>query len=42
MLELQALPDKVSEKFNRTMTFSDIDEIFRQEDAQQSLFRQAA
>ena len=42
MLELQALPGKVSEKFNRTMTFSDIDEIFRQEDAQQSLFRQAA
>ena len=42
MLELQALPGKVSEKFNRTMTFADIDAIFRQEDAQQSLFRQAA
>ena len=42
MLELQALPGKVSEKFNRTMTFADIDAIFRQEDAQLSLFRQAA
>lgn len=42
MLELQALPDKVSEKFNRTMTVADIDAIFKQEDAQQSLFRQAA
>ncbi|MGM9651192.1 MAG: phosphoadenosine phosphosulfate reductase [Faecousia sp.] len=42
MLELQALPGKVSEKFNRTMRFSDIDERFRQEDAQESLFRRAA
>lgn len=42
MLDLQALPGKVSEKFNRTMTFGDIDAIFRQEEAQQSLFRQAA
>ena len=42
MLELQALPDKVSEKFNRTMTFADIDAIFRQEDEKLSLFRQAA
>ena len=42
MLELQALPGKVSEKFNRTMRFSDIDERFRQEDAQGSLFRRAA
>lgn len=42
MLELQALPGKVSEKFNRTMRFSDIDEKFRQEDAQESLFRRAA
>ena len=42
MLELQALPGKVSENFNRTMTFADIDAIFKQEDAQQSLFRQAA
>ena len=42
MLELQALPGKVTEKFNRTQRFSDIDMIFRQEDAQQALFRSAA
>ena len=42
MLELQALPGKVSEKFNRTMRFSDIDEKFRREDAQESLFQRAA
>lgn len=34
MLELQALPGKVSEKFNRTERFSDIDARFRAEDAQ--------
>ena len=33
MLELQAIPGKVSEKFNRTQSFADIDEMFRQEDA---------
>ncbi len=33
MLELQALPGKVTEKFNRTQRFSDIDALFRQEDA---------
>lgn len=33
MMELQAIPGKVSEKFNRTQTFADIDEIFRLEDA---------
>ena len=33
MLELQAMPGKVSEKFNRTQTFADIDEMFRMEDA---------
>jgi hypothetical protein len=33
-MELQALPGKVTEKFNRTQKFSDIDEMFRQEDAQ--------
>ena len=33
MLELQALPGKVSEKFNRTERFSDIDAAFRKEDA---------
>lgn len=32
MLELQAIPGKVSEKFNRTQTFSDIDAAFRRED----------
>ena len=33
MLELQAMPGKVSEKFNRTERFSDIDAAFRKEDA---------
>ena len=42
MLELQALPGKVSEKFNRTERFSDIDARFRAEDAQRSLFEKAA
>ena len=32
MLALQAIPGKVTEKFNRTQKFSDIDAIFRQED----------
>ena len=32
MLELQAIPGKTTEKFNRTQRFSDIDAIFRQED----------
>ena len=32
MLKLQALPGKVSEKFDRTRRFSDIDEQFRRED----------
>lgn len=32
MLELQAIPGKVTEKFNRTQKFSDIDAMFRQED----------
>lgn len=35
MLELQAIPGKVSEKFNRTQSFSDIDELFRKEDTNQ-------
>lgn len=39
MLELQALPGKVSEKFNRTMTFSEIDAGFRREDEQLSLWK---
>ena len=42
MLELQALPGKVTEKFNSTQRFSDIDAAFRQEDAQQSLAQDAA
>lgn len=42
MVELQALPNKVSEKFNRSETFSDIDAEFRLEDAQESLFQNAA
>ena len=33
MLELQAMPGKVSEKFDRKRRFSDIDALFRQEDA---------
>ena len=33
MLELQAIPGKASEKFNRTQRFSDIDAMFRREDA---------
>ena len=33
MLEFQAIPGKVTEKFNRTRKFSDIDALFRQEDA---------
>lgn len=34
MLELQAIPGKTTEKFNRTQTFADIDELFRNEDEQ--------
>lgn len=33
MLELQDIPGKTTEKFNRTQRFSDIDAIFRLEDA---------
>lgn len=36
MLELQAMPGKVSEKFNRSQRFSDIDAMFRKEDAAQA------
>ena len=32
MMELQAIPGKTTEKFNRTQKFSDIDAMFRQED----------
>ena len=38
MLELQALPNKPSELFNRTQRFTDIDEAFKLEDAQISFF----
>ena len=42
MLELQALPGKAGEKFNRNMTFQDIDTVFRQEDEQLNLWENAA
>lgn len=42
MLELQALPGKVTEKFNRTQRFSDIDAIFRHEDRKLERPKQAA
>ena len=42
MLELQAIPGKTTEKFNRTQTFAEIDEQFRREDGQMELFREAA
>ena len=42
MLELQAMPGKVSEKFNRTQKFSDIDEMFRKEDSDAALRQTAA
>ncbi len=41
MLELQAIPGKTTEKFNRTQTFADIDAIFRQEDGQADTLRAA-
>jgi len=42
MLELQALPGKVTEKFNRTQKFSDIDAMFRAEDEQAGTLSKAA
>lgn len=42
MLELQAIPGKVSEKFNRTQRFSDIDARFREEDQESSSRQKAA
>jgi len=42
MLELQALPGKVSEKFNRTQKFSNIDAMFRAEDEQVEQLPKAA
>lgn len=38
MLELQALPNKVTERFDRKRTFAEIDEEFRAVDAQISIF----
>ena len=38
MLELQALPNKVSEYFNRDMSFAELDALFRFDDAQVSMF----
>ncbi len=42
MLELQALPGKATEKFNRTQKFSDIDAMFRAEDEQAEPLPKAA
>ena len=42
MLELQALPGKVTEKLNRTQRFSDIDAMFREEDQENGLRQKAA
>lgn len=42
MLELQAIPGKVTEKFNRTQRFFDIDTMFRQEDRELDCPKQAA
>lgn len=42
LLALQALPGKVSEKFNHTEAFSDIDARFRAEDAQKNLLENTA
>ena len=38
MLELQALPNKVTEKFDRKRTFAEIDEKFKSDDAQMTLY----
>lgn len=38
MLDLQAMPNKCTELFNRTMRFSDIDYQFRFEDAQMTIY----
>ena len=42
MLELQAIPGKATEKFNRTQKFSDIDELFRKEDQENDSLPEAA
>lgn len=38
LLELQNVPNKASELFNRKQRFDEIDSIFRMEDAQMSIF----
>ena len=38
MLELQKIPNKASELFNRTMRFDEIDANFRMDDAQMTIF----
>lgn len=38
MLELQALPNKVTEKFDRKQTFAEIDEKFKSDNAQMTLY----
>lgn len=38
MLQLQEVPNKASELFNRTMRFSDIDSNFKMDDAQMDIF----
>lgn len=38
LLELQNKPNKATELFNRTMRFSQIDEIFKMDDAQMTIF----
>lgn len=42
MLELQAIPGKTTEKFNRTQTFADIDEQFHREDGRMEPLPKAA
>lgn len=38
MLQLQAVPNKASELFNRKLRFDDIDSIFKMDDAQMTIF----
>ena len=38
LIELQRLPNKVTERFNRELRFEEIDAIFRMDDAQFDLF----
>ena len=37
MVRLQAVPGKVTEKFNRSQTFSDIDAMFRKQDGRKEV-----